>query len=235
MSENDNSDLMHNLHSFKESESENDFLLSSFIDPINRDSSVIENTEYNEIEITNTSKKKHSQNSPDNILRKIQIHFFNFIRLFVNDILKAENIKIEFLKMNHFDKFQTNKKDFQLFKNKNIGEVIKNNISRKYTKHEKDTNSKIIDNNKKNEILSKILSIKNLLLFKKIYYKSYKKINLKEFEIDKEYTLSEDVKMFKDLLKDNEKYGKNYVKNIHLSALKNFLPDYIFYYDYDIK
>ena len=97
-----------------------------------------------------------------------------------------------------------------------------------YKRKAKDKNQKTFDRIKENEEIKKIMSINYLDIIQKIYIKSSKKINLKEFGINKEYTLSEDVKMFKDLLHDNERYGRNYVKNIQISAKKEYQLDIIF-------
>lgn len=182
------------------------------------------------IEISNTSTKKYNSISKFDILRKIQIHFLNFIVLFLNYILKAENIEKEyrFLILGHDFKKIINKKKSKELQNKNLGEIIVNNISSKYTRKRKDKNLEIFNRIKENEEIKKIMSINYLDLFRKIYIKGSKKINLKEFGINKEYTLSEDVKMFKDLLHDKECYGRNYVKNIQIYAKKEYLLDIIF-------
>lgn len=182
------------------------------------------------IEISNTSTKKYNSISKFDILRKIQIHFLNFIVLFLNYILKAENIEKEyrFLILGHDFKKIINKKKSKELQNKNLGEIIVNNISSKYTRKRKDKNLEIFNRIKENEEIKKIMSINYLDLFRKIYIKDSKKINLKEFGINKEYTLSEDVKMFKDLLHDKECYGRNYVKNIQIYAKKEYQLDIIF-------
>ena len=181
-------------------------------------------------EISDISTKKSSSISQFDILRKIQIHFLNFIVLFLNDILRAENIEetYRFLFLDHGFKKIINKTKAKELQNKNLGEIIVNDISPKYKRKAKDKNQKTFDRIKENEEIKKIMSINYLDLFQKIYIKSSKKINLKEFGINKEYTLSEDVKMFKDLFHDNERYGRNYVKNIQISAKKEYQLDIIF-------
>jgi hypothetical protein len=227
---------------FLESQNEeNNFIFDSFTSSIkslnrngSKNGSIINTSEVNQgeiaIEISNTSTKKSSSISQFDILRKIQIHFLNFIVLFLNYILKAENIEEEyrFLFLGHGFKKIINKNNSKELQNKNLGEIIVNDISPKYKRKAKDKNQKTFDRIKENEEIKKIMSINYLDLFQKIYIKSSKKINLKEFGINKEYTLSEDVKMFKDLLHDNERYGRNYVKNIQISAKKEYQLDIIF-------
>ena len=60
-----------------------------------------------------------------------------------------------------------------------------------------------------NPILNNILSEKNIDFFQKIYYKSKNPINLKEYGYNKNIKLS-NVKMYRDLLKKNEKLTKNF-------------------------
>ena len=62
-------------------------------------------------------------------------------------------------------------------------------------------------------------------LFKKIYHKSSKRINLKEYGYDKEIILSNDVKMYKDLLlKDIKKdLNKGYQKKYDECIRVNFI------------
>ena len=201
------------------------------------------------------NKKVHDRNSDDNLLRKIQIHFYNFIILFLNDIFKVLNIDLQgqfisgklllpgnnevdkFHKIEHDTKKKVNKKTVQILKEAKVKDILEYNISPKFKKFPNDNNKKIskevLENNTDKELVEKIFSLECLLLFKNIYYRSYKIVNLKELgieKVDKVITLSKNVKMFQDLLKKNEKKGKTHVINIHKCAIKNFLPGYIFYY-----
>ena len=75
-----------------------------------------------------------------------------------------------------------------------------------------------------NKVLIKILSENYIEVFWKIYYKSCKIINLKEYGLDKKVFLSDKVKMYKDLLKEDEDLDKNqeYIKNVNNCAIINF-------------
>ena len=201
------------------------------------------------------NKKVHDNNYDDNLLRKIQIHFYNFIILFLNDIFKVLNINLQeqflsgrillpgkdevdkFHKIEHDIKKIVNKKMVQNLKEAKVKDILKYKISPKYKKFPSDNNKQIyeevLENNIDKELVEKIFSLECLLLFKNIYYRSYKLVNLKELgieKVDKVIILSKNVKMFQDLLKKNEKKGKTHVINIHKCAIKNFLPGYIFYY-----
>ena len=67
-------------------------------------------------------------------------------------------------------------------------------------------------------------------MFRNIYYKSNKIINLKEYGLNKDIYLSNNVKMLNDLLKTNEDLdtNKKYLKRIKEIVIKNFFPESIF-------
>lgn len=173
------------------------------------------------------SKKIHDKYSNDNLLRKIQIHYINFIVDFVNDIL--ENLKYEqrFFRLKYKMKKNVKNENIKLLKQQSIGELLCNKISLKYRKKDENSNKKVYEIIKQDSILNKILSENYLKLFKKIYYKSNKIINLKEYGLDKNIVFSKNVKMFKDLLKNNQSFDKDkeYIKNINECVAQNYIPD----------
>ena len=172
----------------------------------------------------------HDKHTSDNILRKIQVHYISFIVSFINEILKKFNFKQRFLNLTYSFKKNINKEFINYLKTEDIGKILCNKISGKYKKDE-NINKNIYDEIiQKNEIIKKIFSEKYSLLFKNIYYKSNKLINLSEYGLNKNIILSEDVKMFKDLLKDIEKKNtdKEYIKNIKICATKHFFPNSLF-------
>ena len=165
----------------------------------------------------------HDKYSMDNILRKIKNHFLSFIIFFINDILKALNYEQRFLKLNQ--SFKVNiKKDFvESLKKKTIGEIINNKISTKYKK--KIDNKKIYEELKDKEDLKLLFKENYLELFKNIYYKNIKIINLKKYGIEREINLSKEVKFYEDLLKKNEAFNEDneYKRNINECINLNFL------------
>ena len=175
-------------------------------------------------------KKIHDKFTPDNVLRKIQVHYLSFIISFLNNILKNLNFKQQFLKLDYNFKKNVNNKFVESLKTKSIGEIICNKISAKYTMYDANMNKSICEILEKDEILNKILSENYLSLFQKIYYKSNRIINLKEYGLNKDIILSKEVKMFKDLLKGNEALDENkeYQKYINECAMKNYMPNSIF-------
>jgi hypothetical protein len=174
-------------------------------------------------------KKIHDKFSTDNLLRKIQIHYLSFIISFINDILKYLNYNQRFLKLDYRFKKNVNKNFVESLRQKTIGEIICNDVSIKYRRQHKDANKKIYEEIKNDRILNNILSENYLKFFKKIYYKINRIINLKEYGLDKDIVLSENVKSFKYLLEPYDSIEeKEYKKNIIECAMQNYIPNSIF-------
>ena len=156
----------------------------------------------------------------------------SFLISFINEILNNLKYKEKFCKLDYKYKQNVNNKFFESLKTKNIGEIICSNISGKYKKdgkNNKDILEKIKEkknnkeiNNKENEAIINILSENYFDFFRKIYYKSSKLINLEEYGLDKEITLSDKVKMYKDFLNKNKELDKSedYNNNIN-NCVKN--------------
>jgi hypothetical protein len=172
--------------------------------------------------------KTHDKFAPDNLLRKIQVHYLTFIISFLNEILLLFKFPKKFLKLDYEFKKNVNKKKVQELKEQKIRDIVCNKISKKYRNVEY-SNSSICEQIKDNEVLNKILSENYLSLFKKIYYKSSRIINLKEYGLDQNIVLSKEVKMFDDLLKCNDKEAfddkDQYKKYLGECALQNYLPE----------
>ena len=185
------------------------------------------------------SKREHNFDSQDNILRMIKVHYLNFIVSFLNDILFNLNYKERFKKLDYDFKKNINQKFLDELKRKNIGDIISNKISDKYKENKKkekneefykNFNKDIYNHLKENEVINNILSQNYLDLFKKIYYKSNRIIDLKKFGLFKTITLSINVKMFKDLqlkVKENLK-NKSNKANLEQCIKRNFIPELIF-------
>ena len=185
----------------------------------------------------NDVKNIHDKYSMDNLLRKIQVHFLNFIISYLNDILKELNYKEQLLKINYKFKRNINKKFLDGLKNKKISDIVCIDISTKYQKHDKNTNKKIYEIIKNNKIINNILNKSYIEPFY-IYYKSKKNINLKNYGFDKEIILSQNSKMFKDLiLKEviNNRNDKNYIKKLNFCLFENYpIKDKFLMYDQTI-
>lgn len=168
--------------------------------------------------------KQHDKYSVDNIIRKIQVGYINFIIGFANEVLKKIGRKdLSFIPMGYNDKKNIDKKNRNILNSKTIREIIcDNNIS---TKYKTDINKKIFEQiEKENEnILQNILNKNFLFLFDKIYYKKIKSINMKEFGFDDMEIDLRNIKLFGDLL-SKEKDDNNIKERMHYYAKMYFLP-----------
>ena len=176
--------------------------------------------------IKNQKIRTHDRNTIDNLLRKVQVHYLTFIIKFLNNVLKALNKKKKFKKLNYNYKSNIKKTFVNSLKVKNIGDIINSEISKKYKKINKDYNKNLFEEYKKDKILSEIFKEQYLLLFRKIYFKNKKKINMKELglDIDQEISLS-NVNMYEDLLKDNKSNNINdeeYRSNLNKCIIQHF-------------
>ena len=174
--------------------------------------------------------KIHKFDSSDNILRKIHSHYLSFIIFFLNDILNYLNYSQRFLDLNYKIKKKANKKDIENIKKKSIGDIICQEISGKYTSKDKYYNKVIFEQIKDNIILKNILSEKYINVFKKIYHRGNKIINLREYGLNKKVILSNRVKMYKDLLLKDEIKDLNHScrRKYNVCIKLNFIQDFIF-------
>ena len=169
-------------------------------------------------------KKIHDKFSSDNILRKIQVHYINFIIYFLNDILRSIGIRKKFLKLDYEFKKNVNQQNIAELKNKNIGEIVSNKISTKYKKEE-NINSNLYEHLKSNEALEKIFDMNYMTFFKMFYMKNEKTIDLRIFGIEKEITLSKKTKTYNELLEKEKSKEKDekYINQIKDCLNKNYI------------
>lgn len=173
---------------------------------------------------SNKSEKTHDKYSTDNLLRKIQVHYMTFIISFINEILNQLNYEQRFLKLDYEYKKNVSKKSFDILKNQNLSEIIRNKISNKYKK-EKNINDKIYEQIKDDLIFKNLFKENYLDFFKNKYYKSVNKINLIQYGLNKEiYLPKKKVKMFKDLIEEKTEEDEDYIQNLHLCVAQNYLP-----------
>ena len=175
--------------------------------------------------IRKQSSKTHDRNTIDNLLRKVQVHYLTFIIKFLNNVLMALNKKKKFKRLDYKYKMNINKTFVNSLKITNIGDIIKNSkISKKFKKTDKDYNKNLFEEYKEDKILGEIFKEQYLMLFRKIYFKNKKKINMKELglDIDREISLS-NVKMYEDLLKDkNANNDEEYRSNLNKCIIQHF-------------
>ena len=176
----------------------------------------------------NANQKIHDKFSTDNILRKIQVHYMTFIISSSNDILKSFNYQEKFYKLDYNVKKIVNKDYFESLKKKTLLQIICKNISKKYKDKGDNINEQIYEKIKENKVLKNFFNENYITFFKEVYYKSDKIINFKKYGLDRAITLSNDVKMFKDLLannRDDAGNNKEYIENINLCVSQNYIPE----------
>ena len=169
-------------------------------------------------------EKNHDKYSPDNIKRKIQVHYQSFIPLSINDILESYGIREKFYKLEYEFKKIVNKSHFKYLINSNIGDIISKEISNKYKKKNKNNNSSVHTYFKTNKVLENIFEMNYLDFFRNFYMKKEKIVDLKIFGIDKIITLSEKTETYYDLLEKLKKEeDKKYIKLIDECIKDNYL------------
>ena len=166
---------------------------------------------------TKSSKQKtHKADDWDNNIRKIQVHFLNFVLFYSNEIIyyHLKTKDLFFLKFSYPSKSNVNYDYVEKLKSYNIKELIENlDISPKYKriKIKKDEN---INKNKLNDLCKydwfiKLIKTKFLELFK-IYY-NYKNPLREIFFNGKKITLSK-VNNFYALLQKNKDYEEKLIE-----------------------
>ena len=192
------------------------------------------------------SYKKHDKMEKDNIVRKIQVHYCNFLICFINEVIKriiieesyqTENAEtITHMKdylLNTIDyRFKSNiRKDFmQITENMKIKDIISPSVDfcdkYKLSNKNKDIMSKI--ELKNHPILNKILNQKYLFYFNDIYYQNKRKFDLNEGNMTLSIVLSDNTKTFNDLVLKNMD-DKNYILKLKRVVMQNFSkPKYVF-------
>lgn len=190
--------------------------------------------------------KKHDKMEKDNIVRKIQVHYCNFLINFINEIIKRiiidESYKTEnaeqiihmtdYLFNNINYKFKSNiKKEFiEEMENMAIKDIIspkKEFCELHSIKNKNELIMKRIEL-KNNPILNKILNQKYLYYFNEIYYPNKRNIILNEENEILNINLSNNTKLFNDLVLKNMEDNK-YILKLKRVAMQNFSKSkYIF-------
>ena len=167
------------------------------------------------------SKKIHNKYSEDNILRKINVHFLNFIILFLNEILPKFNIidkKDKFVDINGQYKKIINKKTFNTIKNETIAQFLSKENNKKHNNKyiNRDLLNKIQNSN--NEILKRTINKCYIYIFQEVYYKNEKKINYEGLELNLPKTIG-------DFLEKAKKEDILYKEKIEKVIRKYYFPE----------
>ena len=152
----------------------------------------------------------HGNDSFDNLQRKIQVDFQNFIINFCNDALKAEykRVRYSFKKINYKNKITVNFDYVSKLKSSSIKDLLNLEISDKYKAFNKNHNQ-IILSRIENEWLKKLFEMNYLEIFK-YYYNNEKPLKKFVFE-GKEIVLSSKTKSFSFLLDKNKKLSEKII------------------------
>lgn len=171
-----------------------------------RRKSLITNNEINKDEITNLGKKVHNKYCNDNIKRRLKACYHKYIISFLNNLMKTvlKQTRIRFVKMNSKITKDIGIEYNRILLNKKIKDIIVD-ISDKYVDHNNNQNCvKLIEAQKENEEIIKILNMTYKDFYINYYLKSTKN-NTKEnsYEEHKEIILR----------KVDEKYLKKFCEN----------------------
>ena len=167
--------------------------------------------------ICSKNKKEHAADEWDNVLRKIQVHFLNFIISFLNDIIYNHLKKKDkfFLKFSYSAKENIKFEHVEKLKKYNIKELIENlDVSSKYKSKKLEETENI--NMRKLKDLSEYnwfneFINKNILELFEIYYNNKKPLESIYFN-GKEIVNLKEAKNFYFLLQKYKKYEEKLIE-----------------------
>ena len=149
--------------------------------------------------------KIHDKKTHDNILRRIHVHYISFIINVINELLNYFGFTVTFIDIDYNVKKELNKKKFSLLKNSNIGQILCQKVSPKFRKQSKQNlykNNYTFHKVKSNKYVNFFLSQNYITLFKDVYLKDKRDINLDDLN----FHFSENVKTYANFLSQLEKY-----------------------------
>ena len=171
-------------------------------------------------------RKRHTKDTSDNILRKIQVHFLSFVVSFMNVLLtvllKKSGYSDIFVDIDYNIKKVISKKTFSSFKKMDIGEILRHKASPKFRTKNEENNSIIYEKVKENKDVNYFLSKNFIKLFKDVYLKNKRSINENGIVFD----LPRNVETFDDFLnKQKRKYDdiKEYEQKINDVIKRSYL------------
>ena len=147
----------------------------------------------------------HRSDSFDNLLRKIQVHFLNFLIDFCNDALKTEyeNSDYSFKQINYKAKEEIKYSYLKNLKNCSIKDILNFDISSKYFNFDRNHNKKLLEKIESSSIWLYNLFQMNYLQLFKYYYNDGKPLN-KIYFMEREIFLTPKTKSFYCLLEKNQ-------------------------------
>ena len=173
----------------------------------------------------NKVKRIHDKSRADNIISKIQIHYFTFLIQFLNAIMKNLGLKYSFYDLKYNYKNNTTKYQRDILEKKTIKEILLEAPITKKGKKEENNNREIIQKLENESIIMiNILDKKFLSFFNNIYYRKEDDIkdnfNLLNLNFNCNIlNILKNVNTFEDIFKEDDFVYKQKVKDI---AEKNF-------------
>lgn len=173
--------------------------------------------------------KQHGKFDDDNMIRKIQVSYINFVVDFINQISKEIGRNdLLLIPLDYNFKRSVNKKNREFLKSHTIEEIIQCKASPKFKTKDEKANKEICERIKKENIniLLNILKQNFFFFFDKVYYKKARRINLKDFGLEDLEINLDNLELYEDLLSKNKKdiHFEKYKKKINSCIKKYFLP-----------
>ena len=171
-----------------------------------------------------SKKAEHTASSIDNIERKIQIHFLNFIIYFLNDCVLTffNEQKFTFLKFPYSEKIKVSFEHMKKMKNSTIKDLLENIvISDKYKHFDRDINKKNLKALCEYDWFQQIFNIKYLDLFFDYYNDEHPLKEITKFGI--KIILLQKTKSFYYLLQKNKNIEDEiikYTKDLYIADIK---------------
>lgn len=175
-------------------------------------------------------RRTHDKFADDNLKNKIQIHYNSFLVNTINKILDNLGIDEQFKNINYKYKINVNKKKYTFLKKSNIGDILSLGISPKFKTKPNEINKMVYENVIKNKVIEKLLNEKYYNLFRDIYYKNVRYINMEKYGLKQIIILPNKIEMFKEFIEKNKKNyddksndGKKYIDCLYKITEKYFL------------
>ncbi len=178
-------------------------------------------------------EKVHNKYGKDNLLRKCQVSYFNFMIDFLNIFIRSFNSKLrlnpkrKFIPIDYDIKKTINRTQKIKIHTNSVEDMIKNNISKKHSKSTLTSNKDLCEEIKLYRIpeIEKIFKKSFIFLFD-IYHKSIRKFNLKELDeslSNLTIEIPETVELYKEMLdknRDDIKFEE--YKSLMENSIKNY-------------
>ena len=170
-------------------------------------------------------RKKHSSMDDDNVLTKIQVHFFTYLINITNDIIKSGFGKNDdFQQIKYDDKKNIKLDNIKKLKNSKIKDILQMKISSKCRKYDENYNK-----NNYIKILETISNDTSLNWITDFFHMNYLDLFEKYYNNDnsffgKEINISKETKSFNDLLKKNDDKMKECLDIISKRYLQDIKP-----------